>query len=375
MIPTVAIVSDDENFRNTLKSYISTNRKFSVLEPFPSGLALLEKLTEISPKVIVVGDDLDLSPYQFIIEVMEKKPTPCLLATKGVAENEIDLPYALEYGIVDTLLLPSEDDKIIPTNSVFIRLSILSKLNLERFYGQIKAINENQGRKFSLPTPAKLTNQFIDYYPSPRDEKMIADGKIAARSERVKNILVVIGASTGGPSVISAIVSQLPRIFPPTIIIQHMPPGFMEAFASRLDEISKIHVKIAEENEIIKSNVVYICPGGYHLMMEKGSDKLVRFRLSDGPKVNFVKPAVDVTLFSSARVFGNKVISIILSGMGSDGTEGCRVLKSLGGLIWALDESQSVIYGMNKSVVQQGLTDKVLTVEGILTELGKSVYV
>jgi two-component system chemotaxis response regulator CheB len=153
-----------------------------------------------------------------------------------------------------------------------------------------------------------------------------------------------------------------------------MPDTFVGAFADRMNQNSRMNVKLAQEGDILRNGWIYVAPGGVHMELEKSSPRHVRVRFDDGAKVNFVKPAVDVTLFSAARIFKNRVISVVLTGMGSDGREGTRIVKKLGGQSIALKEEESIIYGMNKSVIDAGLADHILGMDGIVKQLAKMVY-
>ncbi len=117
---------------------------------------------------------------------------------------------------------------------------------------------------------------------------------------------------------------------------------------------------------------VYIAPGGYHMEIDKSSG-VSRIKITEGAKVNFVKPAADVTLFSAVRAYGSGVIGVILTGMGADGREGCRVVKKQKGTVFALKEEDSVIYGMNKAVIDAGLADEILGMDEIVKHIGLSL--
>jgi len=169
-----------------------------------------------------------------------------------------------------------------------------------------------------------------------------------------------IGVSTGGPQTLAEILKELPPNFPvPILIVQHMPPLFTAQLAERLDKISRLKVKEAEDGEPIKEGVVYIAPGDYH--MEVSIENRQRHvRLHQGPPVNNCRPAVDVLFKSLADVYGGATLGLILTGMGKDGLEGARKIKAKGGSIVAQDRETSVVYGMPRAVFEAGLADEVL---------------
>ena len=174
------------------------------------------------------------------------------------------------------------------------------------------------------------------------------------------NRIIVIGTSTGGPKLLNEFVPKLPPNLPPVILVQHMPEGFTEKFSERLNRTAKTQVKEAEHGEIITSGNVYVAPGGYHLEIVLNENNMPSIMLTDRPPVNFVKPSVDVTLMSALNIYGSGVISVILTGMGSDGKIGSIEVKKMGGTVLALHESDTDLYGMNRSVIESGVVDEIL---------------
>ena len=170
--------------------------------------------------------------------------------------------------------------------------------------------------------------------------------------------LVAIGTSTGGPVALQQIITALPANFPlPVVLIQHMPAAFTGAFASRLNGLAKIEVKEAADNDVLRPGVAYLAPGGKQMLLDGNENQArLRVREDDSPRITF-KPSVDITFGTAAKVFNDKVLAIVLTGMGSDGREGCRLLKQSGSRIWSQDEASCVVYGMPQAVTAAGLTD------------------
>ena len=184
--------------------------------------------------------------------------------------------------------------------------------------------------------------------------------------------LVAIGTSTGGPRALQNVITRLPRNLPcGVVIVQHMPAGFTKSLAERLDAISAIAVKEAEDQDVIKSGQVYIAPGNFHMQVQ-ASGGLRRIVLNQDPPLASHRPAVDV-LFDSLVPFGRDVVSVILTGMGCDGTAGMKKIKKAGGYIIAEDESTAVVYGMPKSVVDAGLADVIVPVQRVASAIVEAV--
>jgi two-component system chemotaxis response regulator CheB len=166
----------------------------------------------------------------------------------------------------------------------------------------------------------------------------------------------MIGSSTGGPKALYQVVPALPADLPAAVlIVQHMPPGFTVSLANRLDQLSGMVVKEAAIGDILYNGVVYLAKGGFHMVVEEGGV----IGLNQKPTVCGVRPSVDVTMLSLPGVFGSAVLGVVLTGMGSDGTNGSQHIKRNGGKIIAEDESTCVVWGMPKSVVEAGYADLV----------------
>ena len=170
--------------------------------------------------------------------------------------------------------------------------------------------------------------------------------------------LVVIGSSTGGPQALQTVITGLPEHFPcPVVVVQHMPAGFTNALALRLNNVSRVAVREAEHGDVLRSGCVYIAPGNQHLRIRQEAD-VRRIILSNEPPVGNHRPAVNV-MYDSVAHLGDDVVAVILTGMGCDGREGMRRIKQNGGYCIAQDEETCVVYGMPKSVVDAGLADEI----------------
>ena len=170
--------------------------------------------------------------------------------------------------------------------------------------------------------------------------------------------LVVTGSSTGGPQALQTVITGLPEHFPcPVVVVQHMPAGFTNALALRLNNVSRVAVREAEHGDVLRSGCVYIAPGNQHLRIRQEAD-VRRIILSNEPPVGNHRPAVNV-MYDSVAHLGDDVVAVILTGMGCDGREGMRRIKQNGGYCIAQDEETCVVYGMPKSVVDAGLADEI----------------
>jgi two-component system chemotaxis response regulator CheB len=181
--------------------------------------------------------------------------------------------------------------------------------------------------------------------------------------------LVAIGTSTGGPVALKSVLSRLSRDLPVGIVVvQHMPPVFTKAFADRLDSCCEVAVKEAENGDPILPGRVLLAPGNFHMTVSRfGSEP--RVLLNQEENVNGHRPSVDVLMHSVAVEYGHRAIGVIMTGMGKDGAAGMHELRKRGGHVIAQDKESSVIYGMNREVVQNGDAHEVIPVEGIAARI------
>jgi len=183
------------------------------------------------------------------------------------------------------------------------------------------------------------------------------------------NKIVAIGISTGGPVALQFVLSQIPSDFPGVIlVVQHMPEGFTEMFAKRLDELSPVEVHEAKSGDLLLAGRVLVCPGNRHMMVRRmpRGDMVV---LADSPQVNGHRPSVDVLFHSVAQEFGNVAIGVIMTGMGEDGAEGIGAIKAAGGLTIAQSEETCVVGGMPRAAISKGFINRVIPLEGLASAL------
>ena len=185
--------------------------------------------------------------------------------------------------------------------------------------------------------------------------------------------LVAIGASTGGPVAIQTLLTALPKGFPlPLVLVVHMPASFTPAYAQRLDALCNIGVQEAKDGERLVAGKAYLAPGGKQMLLERQGGGMA-VRVSDSLPGQTYRPSVDVTLGSAARACNDSVLAIVLTGMGSDGMQGSRLLKEAGSTVWSQDEASCVVYGMPQAVEKAGLSDRVLPLDEIGPVLTKVV--
>jgi two-component system chemotaxis response regulator CheB len=191
---------------------------------------------------------------------------------------------------------------------------------------------------------------------------------------KIRPSMVLIGVSTGGPNALAKVIPALPaNLGVPVLIVQHMPPIFTRTLAESLDKQSALHVKEAEHNELALANVVYIAPGGKQMKVTTGQGGSPLIQISDDPPENNCKPAVDTLFRSASQHFPGRVCAVIMTGMGSDGTIGLRLIKRQPARVIAQDEASCIVFGMPKEAIAAGVVDIISPLDGIAGEIRKTV--
>lgn len=361
----VLIVDDSSFFRRRLTEIIESDVELTVAGTANNGREAVEKALELKPDVITMDVEMPLMDgIQAVREILKQQRVPILMfssLTHSGAKATLD---ALDAGAVDFLPKKFEDiarDKGEAIELLRQRIKAVARRRL--FVRPASAATSTP----AAPAPAKPAS--IARTPLARAELLKAPERetsdhaltpverpFKASGKNYK--LVAIGTSTGGPVALQTIITALPANFPlPILLVQHMPAAFTGAFASRLNSLAKIEVREAVDGDLLKPGVAYLAPGGKQMLVE-GSEQQAKLRIKedDSPRITF-KPSVDVTFGTAAKVYSDKVLAIVLTGMGSDGRDGCRLLKQFGSKIWAQDEASCVVYGMPQAVTAAGLTD------------------
>jgi two-component system chemotaxis response regulator CheB len=364
----VLIVDDSSFFRRRLTEIIESDVELTVAGTANNGREAVEKALELKPDVITMDVEMPLMDgIQAVREILKQQRVPILMfssLTHSGAKATLD---ALDAGAVDFLPKKFEDiarDKGEAIELLRQRIKAVARRRLYVRPGPATGTTPTSTGAPAAAKPATIARTPLaraellkaperdtpDFAPSPAERPFKASGKHYK--------LVAIGTSTGGPVALQTIITALPANFPlPILLVQHMPAAFTGAFASRLNSLAKIEVREAVDGDLLKPGVAYLAPGGKQMLVE-GSEQQAKLRIKedDSPRITF-KPSVDVTFGTAAKVYSDKVLAIVLTGMGSDGRDGCRLLKQFGSKIWAQDEASCVVYGMPQAVTAAGLTD------------------
>lgn len=356
----VLVVDDSGFFRRRLVELINADERLTVIDTATNGKEAIEKAASLRPDVITMDYEMPvLDGISAVREIVRAQRTPVLMFSSLTYEGARVTLDALEAGAVD--YLPKNFEEISRTPEQVQKTLCERIVTVARSSAGAAGAPPVGGRHSTAVTPAGTdTGSAIETSaeaPARRRQ---------AAPRRMRNCaLLVVGASTGGPMALQQTLIHLPAGFPvPIVLVQHMPGTFTKAFADRLDGLCQIGVRQAENQERLEPGNAYLVPGGMQGMIEARNGGL-RLRVVEGDSRLTYRPSVDVTLGSAANELGNRVLGVILTGMGADGREGARMLKEKGGQLWAQDEASSVIYGMPMAVAKAGLTDRVLPLDRI----------
>lgn len=363
----VLIVDDSSFFRRRLTEIIESDVELTVAGTANNGREAVEKALELKPDVITMDVEMPLMDgIQAVREILKQQRVPILMfssLTHAGAKATLD---ALDAGAVDFLPKKFEDIARDKGEAIELLRQRIKAVARRRLFVRPAS---TAGSTPASSSPAATKPAAIARTPLARAELLKAPERDSAdvapsvverpfKPSGKHYKLVAIGTSTGGPVALQTIITALPANFPlPILLVQHMPAAFTGAFASRLNSLAKIEVREAVDGDVLKPGVAYLAPGGKQMLVE-GSDQQAKLRIKedDSPRITF-KPSVDVTFGTAAKVYSDKVLAIVLTGMGSDGRDGCRLLKQFGAKIWAQDEASCVVYGMPQAVTAAGLTD------------------
>ena len=347
----VLVVDDSAFMRFTIVKRISESPYINVVGSAKDGMEALELIPKLNPDVITLDVEMPrLDGLSTLKQIMEKFPRPVIMLSSLTKEGALETVQALTYGAVDFIAKPD-----LKANMAAILEEVESKI-INAAKAKVKTI-----RRQSVPT---LTQE------KARKDAQAKKEALHHRNVTSNDKIVVIGSSTGGPRALNTLVPELP-IDPEAayVIIQHMPVGFTRSLADRLNINSNLYVKEAEPGDQLKIGQVLLAPGGFHMVF----DKTGTVSLNQNPPMHGVRPAVDVTLLSIAQNFGKQIISVTLTGMGSDGTTGASLVNSSGGIVLTEAEESCVVWGMPRSVYEAGIADKVVNLNDMATEIIRSI--
>ncbi len=356
----VLIVDDSAFIRKALEMMVNEDPEMTVVGTAKNGKEGVEMAMELKPDVVTLDVEMPImNGLEALEEIMKKSPRPVLMISSLTESGAEVTIKALELGAVD--FIPKKIN-LSSTEIVKIKEDLISKIkNIVKDSLKKEVIPEKIAKKKELLIN-KISTVKKDILEKPSFvEKFI--------QKNFSYEILGIGSSTGGPMALQNVIPLLPGNFPlPVVIAQHMPPVFTKSLAKRLNELSAVEVVEAEEHMPLEKGVVYIGQGGKHLSIKRVLNRNIIHIIPKDDKYLY-KPSVDLLFETITEVYKNKIIAVLLTGMGKDGAMGLLKIKNMGGYTIAQDEESSVIYGMPKAAADLGAARKVLPLKKISDEI------
>jgi two-component system chemotaxis response regulator CheB len=333
----VVIAEDSPTVRELLVQILETDPGIRVVGQAKDGAEAVELAVRLRPDLVTMDVHMPvMDGFAATQEIMVRAPTPILIVSSSVSGRDVELSLnALRAG---ALMVVAKPDNPRTAGFDARRQELLA---MAKAMAQVKVVRRWETR------PGTTSR-----------------GRLAARGARIR--LVAVAASTGGPAALQRLLAALPADFnAPILVVQHIASGFVGGLAEWLSGGCDLRIKVAGAGELLRKRTVLLAPDDRQL----GVDRDGRAVVADAPAVNGFRPSGSYLFDSAAGVYGASLAAVILTGMGSDGVEGLRAVKSAGGWVFAQDEASSVVYGMPREAVAAGLADAVLPVEEIAARL------
>jgi two-component system chemotaxis response regulator CheB len=349
----VLVVDDSAFVRTTVSRLLHADRRFEVVGQARNGAEACAAVAELRPDVVTMDYNMPgMNGAEATRAIMASYPTPIVMLSAHTSSGARETMAALGAGAVGFITKPDGE--------VSLRLELVRE-QLLRQLAEAARLNV-RAQVSHLPAATEKTRPAIPRPPSTR----VSPGRSAIsrppleagrRAMPAGLRLVVIAASTGGPAALAQVLPQLDLGSGVVLVVQHLPDGFTRALAAHLAETCGHPIVEAAQGELLEPGMVRVAPGGKHLEVERPG----RTTLGDGAPLHGVRPAADLTFQSAARVFGPRVVGVLLTGMGRDGALGLAAVKAAGGRTVAQDASTCLVYGMPKAAVEMGVVDDVAT--------------
>lgn len=337
----VLIVDDSVFMRGMLKSAMEGAADIEVIATAMNGNDGLAKIESLKPDVVTLDFEMPgLTGLEVLERVMKKCPLPIVMVSTKTQKGAKITLEALQLGAVDYVAKPLGE----------------KSATLQSFREDVL----NAVRAAAASNRARIGR---------KDDGVVeAKGFVGAPP----NVVVAIGISAGGPATLHKFVPAIPQNFPPIVVTQHMPADFTGPFCKRLNDVAQLTVKEAETGDELRPGTLHLAPGGRHMKIEKHIGRL-SVVLDDGPKVAGFRPSVDVLFTSLAKAAGERVVAIVMTGMGNDGSVGIQLLKDKGAVTLAQDQASSIVYGMPKAAFETGAVDRQVALRDVPTALHEGI--
>jgi len=337
----VLIVDDSAVVRQVLGDIIACTPGMEVVGTAADGQQALEMIAAVKPDVVTLDVQMPrMDGLTTLDALLRGDPIPVVMVSSLTRIGADTTLEALDHGAVDYVAKPEPGQDLAAAlgDALIRKIRSAAGVDVRRILEIRRQRKLRQAQRRESRAAAKPAAPAVP--PAELEDKCIA-----------------IGISTGGPPALAMLFETLQPPMPPIVVVQHMPPHFTGSLAWRLDSISALSVREAQEGDVLAPNLVFIAPGGRHLKLRK-SGKTAKVVLDDGPPVSGHKPSVDVMMTTAASIFGSRLLGVVMTGMGRDGSDGCKAIRAAGGYVLGQDEHTSAVYGMNKVAWVEGNVDQ-----------------
>lgn len=380
----VLIVDDSAIVRDVLSRAIEGAPDMELVGTAPDPFVARDKIVHLKPDVITLDIEMPrMDGLTFLERLMHYFPLPVIIVSSVTTHDPYAAIKALQLGAFDVVNKPGGSITIEEVKEEVLQKIRAAYEEREQFLNKIRPLvagsfhdrSRHPVPSYSFPpqdTAQKTKLPSSSLVAGKGPENSVGTAGIPNRSHLTQvtttEKLIAIGASTGGTVALESIFRQLPAHLPPLLVVQHMPANFTRQFAQRLNEISTLQVKEAEDEELIEAGTAYVAPGGYHMeVRRKGASLFIH--LNQKERVHYQRPAVDPLFYSVAQEVGKNALGILLTGMGRDGAAGLLAMKESGARTLAQDEASSIVWGMPRAAVELGAAHKVLDLTAIPQEI------
>ncbi len=377
MKKNILVVDDSALMRRVICDIINSDDNFQAIDTCGDGQEAYERLKVKSYDGVILDVNMPRMDGLQLLEVLQKegiKANVVMVSTLTTIDAQVTI-RALERGAIDFVTKPTN---IVEAKGEDFKNRLIKVLSAV-FY------TKSSSSRSPHPTAAETQRQTLNKAEAAGAKALsssLLDTRPKAPVKRIascngKNKLVALACSTGGPKALQDVIPYLdPHMDAPMVLVQHMPAGFTKSMADRLDEISPIAVKEAEEGDILQNGHVYIAPGGKHMEVKKNSDGTHRIALNDMPAIGGLRPCANITFDSISKTGFDEIICVVLTGMGADGTNGILSLCQHKPVhVIAQNAETSVVYGMPKAIAEAGVVDEVVALKDVAKTITKNVGV
>ncbi|SGY91330.1 protein-glutamate methylesterase/protein-glutamine glutaminase [Moritella viscosa] len=393
----VLVVDDSSFFRRRVSEIINADPEMEVIDTAKNGEEAITKAKSLRPDVITMDIEMPvLDGISAVKAIMKDTPTPILMFSSLTHQGAKSTIAALEAGAAN--FLPKKFEDIAKDKAEAVRLlqQNIKEISKRRSLLRTPRISPAPVRSATVAAdnrintatlPRKSADASRLHTASAVNLRHVANvdnktleaqtpvtaSRVRKRASGKKYSLMAIGSSTGGPVALQNVLTPLRCDFPlPILLIQHMPATFTAAFAARLNTLCQIKVKEAEHGDRLQPGVAYLAPGGKQVLIENKAGGFTLKVIESPAGINY-KPSVDISFGSAAQLYNDKVLAIVLTGMGADGRDGAKLLKQKGSTIWAQDAQSCVVYGMPQAIVNAGLADDQVNLQQIAERINIEV--